>query len=141
MHSYYFTLIFILYTFCLFVQEVCYGEQILGLDVCLSGRYIKPVTPHAPVFPFCGPSKFNISIKPGKNPAQKIKLTVSIRWLTKLEHSGHYVILDQNYYLVYLIASIVSRPLNRSVVNIEPLHVWVGCGGGGGGGRLDIISK
>ncbi|KAJ7321410.1 hypothetical protein OS493_034983 [Desmophyllum pertusum] len=46
--------------------EVCYGEQILGLDVCLSGRYIKPVTPHAPVFPFCGPSKFNISIKPGK---------------------------------------------------------------------------
>ena len=57
-------------------KELCYGEEILGLDACLSGQYIKPAMPFAPVFPFCGPTKLNVSIKPGENPTQKIQFTV-----------------------------------------------------------------
>lgn len=56
-------------------SELCYGERMLGLDVCLSGQYIEPLMPHAPVFPFCGPTKYNVSIKPGQNPTQKIQFT------------------------------------------------------------------
>ncbi|KAL9951821.1 hypothetical protein ACROYT_G044556 [Oculina patagonica] len=56
-------------------SELCYGEEILGLDVCMSGQYIKPSKPYAPVFPFCGPTKFNVSIKPGENPTKKIQFT------------------------------------------------------------------
>ena len=48
----------------------------LGLDVCLSGRYVKPLMPYAPVFPFGGPTKYNVSIRPGQNPTQKIQFTV-----------------------------------------------------------------
>lgn len=55
------------------VNELCYGEQLLGMDVCLSGEYIRPFVPHPPVFPFSGPAKFNVSIKPGKTPARKIQ--------------------------------------------------------------------
>ena len=57
-------------------QELCYGEQLLGMDVCLSGEYIRPFVPHPPVFPFSGPAKFNVSIKPGKTPARKIQFKV-----------------------------------------------------------------
>lgn len=38
--------------------------------------------PQAPVFPFCGPAKLNISIKPGDNPAQKIQFTVNQDYLS-----------------------------------------------------------
>ncbi|CAH3178702.1 unnamed protein product, partial [Porites lobata] len=54
-------------------SEVCYGEQIIGMEVCLSGEHIQPSVPHPPVFPFGGPTNFNISLKPGKNPARAIQ--------------------------------------------------------------------
>lgn len=60
-------------------QELCYGEKVLGMDVCLSGEYVEPLVPHPPVFPFCGPKKFNITIRPGKNPAHKIQFKVQTR--------------------------------------------------------------
>ena len=46
------------------------------MDVCLSGEYIQTSVPHPPVFPFCGPTDFNISLKPGKNPASAIQFKV-----------------------------------------------------------------
>ena len=58
----------------------------LGLDVCLSGQYIKPLMPYAPVFPFNGPAKFNVSIKPGQNPAEKIQFTVKQYQYVEKEH-------------------------------------------------------
>lgn len=54
-------------------SELCYGRQILGFDVCLSGRYIAPHTLHPPAFPFCGPARLDISVQPSRNPAQKIQ--------------------------------------------------------------------
>ena len=55
---------------------MCYGEQILGLDVCLRGEYIEQSQPDKRVYPFCGPSKYNVFIKPGINPATKIQFKV-----------------------------------------------------------------
>ena len=46
------------------------------MEVCLSGEHIQPSVPHPPVFPFCGPKNFNISLKPGKNPARAIQFKV-----------------------------------------------------------------
>ena len=46
------------------------------MEVCLSGEHIQPSVPHPPVFPFGGPTNFNISLKPGKNPARVIQFKV-----------------------------------------------------------------
>ncbi|CAH3156874.1 unnamed protein product [Pocillopora meandrina] len=55
-------------------SELCYGKQMLGFDVCLSGRYIMPHIPHPPAFPFSGPARLNIFVQPSRDPAQKIQL-------------------------------------------------------------------
>ncbi|XP_074612059.1 vitellogenin-2-like isoform X3 [Acropora palmata] len=56
-----------------YVNELCYGEQMFGMDMCVSGQYTRPLMSHAPIFPFFGPAKFNVSIKPGKSAAQSIQ--------------------------------------------------------------------
>ena len=54
-----------------------------GMDMCVSGQYTRPLMSHAPIFPFFGPAKFNVSIKPGKSAAQsiqfKVKYTLALR--------------------------------------------------------------
>ena len=46
------------------------------MDMCVSGQYTRPLMSHAPIFPFFGPAKFNVSIKPGKSAAQSIQFKV-----------------------------------------------------------------
>lgn len=69
-----FEIIFISFFFS--YQELCYGEQMFGTDMCVSGEYTRPLMSRAPIFPFFGPAKFNVSIKPGKSAAQSIQFKV-----------------------------------------------------------------